>query len=156
MKCGVPVDDFGRGPTLALLLGSSLALGATIASASLSGSAIFGLGWSHNPGRTLLVVLSLVLLAGRLQRVRARELILIGVSCVIPLFLEFLPLGRKVWVLLGVSLPLLGLVLAARPGPSLGWRFSVVGLAAYIQSVFIYNALSPMQLMTFFRPGWTA
>jgi hypothetical protein len=116
------------------------------------------LGWSIRPGHSVLLFILLISTYGIL---RGREIKSIGIICFLnclPMLIEFLPIPytRSLWGWLGIISSMIGAAYAytAENGCFLV-KTSYWIIAAYIQSVFVYNLFHTEQLMMFFHSGYT-
>lgn len=149
------VQSRRRAGSTCLFLLAGLTLGALYGFAGSQGVGGILLGWSINPGFLLMCLTAIAAVIG--LRVLPTKIVLAASSLfLLACLVEFLGLPRVATCFLGVLTILLGEVLILRGVSKL--RLMEVGwllIGSYMESVFIYNLLSPRQFMHFFRPGWT-
>lgn len=116
-----------------------------------------GLGWAHKPGPMIILLLMAFGLYAVIHNISNALSALTLLLFFISMFLEYLPIDRTIWALSGIVLSIMGSFFVFRKTDcKYFWKFGLLLVSAYIQSVFLYNLFHGNQLMTFFRGGWTA
>jgi hypothetical protein len=121
----------------------------------MCGSINFGLGWSIQPGFSVLTV-TLILALLSIRTIPWTRHVFVFACLIGAIVSEFMEMPRPY-----ASLIVFGLGLVAAIGLMLGIKrvhsiwIAILLLCSYIQSVAIYNLFREEQMMFFFRPGWT-
>jgi hypothetical protein len=125
------------------------------------------LGWSMNPGWSILFLLFVLALFVWFRRESLLTLAIASLLFVLPIYLDAIcrvvrpfanifPLSSAAWLLL-VFLPILvGCCYVYRMKLPLYGKLGYLMVGAYIGSVHIYNMWNPGQFMGFFGGGWIA
>ena len=137
---------------LAWYLGGSSLLGLVAVTLQMSNLVDLGLGFTGASGRMLLAGMGVLALAGLINRYPAIQLAGALLWFLAPLGLDFLDLPCRYSALLGVFLVLLGGcgVLRVRAAAAL-WKGAFFLLAAYMQSVLLFDLVSDTCPAHFFR-----
>jgi hypothetical protein len=114
-----------------------------------------GLGWASRPGPLLLFGLFGLFFISIYKTRSFKKTLPALVLFIASIYLEYLPLGRFAWPIVGILFVLAAQATVYR---NYGCLEKIIGfiIGGYIQTVFIYNIFAPEQTMTFFRGGWTA
>jgi len=125
------------------------------------------LGWSKNPGLTIMFSLVVLAVYSLFRHESISRVIFVFALYTTPMCLDFIcdlirliadifPLPTPVWLLLAFLPLLLGGCCVYRMRLHLIAKAVYVIIAGYIESVHVYNSYYNAQYMGFFGGGWTA